>query len=278
MKEADELYEKGEYKEAADAYRKIVRIYRVALDAVAPQLAAAVTADEKAAIEIGGGVRFDFVLIRPGTFTMGSVDGESDEQPMHSVTITRPFYLGTVEVTQRQWAQAMDADPSRFKGADMPVDSVSWYDCREFLKKLNEISPGHDFRLPTEAEWEYACRAGTTTRYWFGGDDMPMEPFAWVDTTSLNDPHPVGTLQPNPWGLYDMHGNLWEWCSDWHNHDYYRMSPSADPDGPEGGEQKVLRGGSFSNPGPYSRSANRGYFDPHARRNNYGFRIAWTVK
>jgi formylglycine-generating enzyme required for sulfatase activity len=229
-------------------------------------------------IDIGAAAGMDFVLISAGTFEMGSSDGEDQERPQHGVTITKPFYLGKYEVTQAQWAAVMGDNPSFFKGDNMPVDSVSWNDCQEFLKRLNEMAPGHDFRLPTEAEREYACRAGTTTKYWFGGDEVPLEPYAWTDTTSENRPHPVGLLQPNPWGLYDMHGNVWEWCSDWHRGDYYSMSPTEDPRGPSAGEKKVMRGGSWSNPGPYSRSAKRGYYDPTARSNNTGLRVASTAQ
>ena len=212
----------------------------------APTCTAATPADvPQETINLGHHVTMQFARIEPGSFMMGSLEGEGDEDPVHKVAITKPFYLGKFEVTQGQWRAVMGTDPSRFKGGDMPVESVSWYDCQEFLKRLNAMVPGHDFRLPTEAEWEYSCRAGTTSAYWFGGEDMPKEAYAWVETTSGNDPHPVGLLQPNPWGLYDVHGNVWEWCSDWWGHEYYSESPESDPQGPETGDKKVLRGGSF---------------------------------
>jgi len=277
-RQGDELLRGGRFAEAADAYGESAAMCRRAAETLARLRELAGKCEDNVAIDLGNGIKIEFVLVQPGTFEMGSADGESDEVPVHEVAVTRPFFLGKYEVTQQQWRQVMDENPSLFKGDRMPVESVSWYDCQKFLERLNELAPGRDFRLPTEAEREYACRAGTKTTYSFGDADMPLDPYAWVDTTSENEPHPVGLKLPNPWGLYDMHGNVWEWCSDWHSHDYYAESPVDDPQGPPAGDKKVLRGGSWSNPGPYSRSANRGYYDPNARHNNYGLRVAWTER
>ncbi|MCD4780963.1 MAG: SUMF1/EgtB/PvdO family nonheme iron enzyme, partial [Candidatus Omnitrophica bacterium] len=158
-----------------------------------------------------------FVHIKNGEFMMGSKESE-DEQPIHNVTIDRPFYFGIFPVTQREWKAIMGDNPSQFKGDDLPVENVSWNDVQEFIKKLNKKGNTHKYRLPSEAEWEYAARAGTTTRYSFGDDDSKLEEYAWYSENSGNKTHPVGKKGANPWGLYDVHGNIWEWVQDeWHD-------------------------------------------------------------
>ncbi len=200
-------------------------------------------------------VGMEFVLIPAGEFMMGSPEGEGDydERPQHKVIITRPFYMQTTPVTQAQWKKVIGRkflrrtkNPSYFKGDDLPVERVSWKDAQRFLEKLNQKEQKGRYRLPTEAEWEYACRAGSATKYSFGNDEGRLGEYAWYDKNSGGKTHPVGQKKPNAWGLYDMHGNVWEWCSDWYDKDYYRNSPSRNPKGPTNGRYRVLRGGSWS--------------------------------
>ena len=159
--------------------------------------------------------------------------------------ITKPFYLGKYLVTQEQWEAVMGNNPSNFKGPKNPVEEVSWDDCQQFLDKLNDkIGPAEaSSQLPSEAQWEYACRAGSTTRYCFGDDESGLGEYAWYDGNSGGKTHPVGEKKPNAWGLYDMHGNVWEWCQDWYDGGYYAKSPTDDPTGPATGSNRVNRGG-----------------------------------
>jgi len=153
---------------------------------------------------------------------------------------------------------------------------VSWNDAVEFCRRLSKLpeekAAGHVYRLPTEAEWEYACRAGTTTEYSFGDFESQLGEYAWFNGNSDETTHPVGQKKANPWGLYEMHGNVWEWCQDWHSADYYGSSPPADPQGPTRGSSRVLRGGSWCCPRDV-RSANRGRVGPDSRGSNVGFRV-----
>jgi len=214
-----------------------------------------------------------FILVPKGEFMMGSPsneEGRYDDETQHLVKLTKPFYLGETEVTQAQWEKLMGSNRSRFKGDSLPVETVSWNDCRDYLEKA-----GTGYRLPTEAEWEYACRADTTTRFHSGDSDSSLDAVAWYDDNSNRNTHPVARKQPNDWGFYDMHGNVWEWCQDWHG-DYPRGTAS-DPSGPPSGEDRVLRGGSwFLNPWD-CRSANRRRNLPVIRSINYGFRVARTL-
>ena len=169
-----------------------------------------------------------FALIPAGTFQMGSPAGEAgrnDDERQHKVTISRPFYLQTTEVTQGQWQKVMGSNPAHFNtcGKDCPVEQVSWDDAQEFIRKLNQMEKTDTYRLPTEAEWEWACRAKSTGRFSFGDDEAGLKDYAWFDKNSAAKTHPVGQLKPNAWGLYDMHGNVWEWCRDW----YGRVSGRA---------------------------------------------------
>ena len=169
-----------------------------------------------------------FRLIPAGTFQMGSPvdeEGRYDNEQQHQVTISRPFYLQTTPVTQGQWQKVMGNNPSSFTagGQDCPVEQVSWDDAQEFLAKLNRIEEIDTYRLPTEAEWEYACRAESTGRFCFGDDEAGLKDYAWYNNNSAGKTQPVGQLKPNAWGLYDMHGNVWEWCRDW----YGRVSGRA---------------------------------------------------
>jgi formylglycine-generating enzyme required for sulfatase activity len=217
-----------------------------------------------------------FVEIPAGTFLMGSADGESAEQPVHEVTITTPYYLGVTEVTNGQWLAVMGDVPSEWKNADLPVENVSWEDAVAFCSRLSglaaERQAGREYRLPTEAEWEYACRAGTTTEYSFGDDASLLGDFAWFDDNSGLQTHPFGQKRPNGWGLYDMHGNVWEWCSDWDGD--YAAGAVRDPKGPASGSARVLRGGSWLSTAGNCRSADRRRVNPSYRRSSYGFRLA----
>ena len=211
-----------------------------------------------------------FVPISAGTFTMGSPKAESKksgflswlsfnepvsklDQTQHKVTISKPFYLQTTPVTQRQWKRVMGKIPSLFKkcGEDCPVESVSWKDAQEFLKRLNQIESSNNYRLPTEAEWEYACRASATTKYNWGDKGPVCKSGAkngarFDDESECDDigPAPVMTYSPNRWGLYDMHGNVWEWCQDFY--EKYPTGHATDPKGPTSGKGRIVRGGSYT--------------------------------
>ena len=216
----------------------------------------------------------ELVLIPAGKFKMGSPTtefGRHNGETQHEVTITKQFYMGKYEVTQEQWEGVMGINPStKSKGAKLPVTSVSWEDCQEFIKKLNEKTSG-GYRLPTEAEWEYACRAGTKTSYSFG--DYLMKKDANVDMGSSTKV--VGSYKPNAFGLYDMHGNVWEWCEDWRED--YPLGAVTDPKGPATGEDRILRGGSFFDNVSSARSSYRFNYSPTLRNYLlYGFRLART--
>jgi formylglycine-generating enzyme required for sulfatase activity len=218
----------------------------------------------------------EFVLIPSGRFQMGSTSGDDDEKPVHSVEITQPFYLGTTEVTQSQWESVMGHNPSGFKRVDRPVENVSWEDVQSFIEKLNGRERGVTYRLPTEAEWEYAARAGTTTAYSFGDSEKQLDEYAWYSGNSGSQTHSVGQKRANGWGLYDMHGNVWEWVSDWYASDYYKRSLQRDPSGPPSGTNRVIRGGSWNNDARNCRSANRNNGHPGNRNDNVGFRLLST--
>jgi len=209
-----------------------------------------------------------FAQIPAGTFEMGSdANPSSDQSPVHQVTISRPFELQTTEVTQAQWRAVMGSDPSHFHGGDLPVEQISWNDAQEFIRRLNKLDPGKGYRLPTEAEWEYACRAGSTDQGWGGVDDV-----AWWHRNSEDQTHSVGQRQPNGWGLYDMLGNVWEFTADWK--DSYPAGPVTDPTGPAHGYYKVLRGGSWFDVPAAANAAFRASPAPDEKANSWGFRLA----
>jgi len=215
------------------------------------------------------------VLIPTGEFLMGSPDGDpsafAGEQPQHGVRITKPFYLGVTAVTQEQYEGVMGTNPSRFKGAQLPVEDVSWDDAVAFCRKLGS-QERLSYRLPTEAEWEYFCRAGSTSQWCFGDDESLLEEYAWYEKNSGHTTHPVGEKKPNGWGLHDMHGNVWEWCSDWYG--TYAATALDDPRGPMAGSFRVIRGGSWYYGARYCRSAHRSRGTPGSRYNSLGFRLA----
>ena len=219
----------------------------------------------------------EFVLIPAGKFMMGSPSDEMDrydsEGPAHEVTIKNPFYLGKYPVTQKQWEKVMGSNPSRFKGDNLPVEQVSWDDVQIFIKKLAEMEGTDKYRLPSEAEWEYGCRAGTTTRYFFGGEDSKLGDYAWYYGNSGYKIHPIGQKKPNSWGLYDIHGNVWEWVQDkWH--DNYEGAPSDGSAWEDGdSSRRVMRGGGQNCIARDCGSAGRARNDPSNRDAGVGFRL-----
>jgi formylglycine-generating enzyme required for sulfatase activity len=222
-------------------------------------------------IDLGNGGKMDFVLIRAGSFLMGSETSRPDEKPVTKVTITRPFYLGKFEVTQEQWQAVMGTNNGFYKGTNLPVEQVSWNDCQEFVAKLKEKVRGYEFRLPTEAEWEYACRAGTTTEYSHGDGATNLAEYAWSTGNAERRTHAVGEKKPNPWGLHDIHGNVWEWCQDWYG--AYPGGEVTDPTGASSGTARVIRGGSWSHPARDLWSSFRLKFRPDFRFRSIGVRV-----
>ena len=227
-----------------------------------------------------------FAYIAPGTFTMGSPEDESDgytDETQHQVTLTQGYYMQTTEVTQGQWQAVVGSNPSSFSscGSDCPVDQVSWNDVQAFINKLNQKGEG-TYSLPTEAQWEYAARAGSTTAFANGeitetncGYDPNLDAMGWYCYNSGSTPHPVAQKTPNAWGLYDMHGNVSEWCQDWYDSDYYNSGFVTDPAGPSSGSKRVFRGGSWSFLSTFCRSARRKSNDPDsAWYGSLGFRLA----
>jgi formylglycine-generating enzyme required for sulfatase activity len=238
------------------------------------------------------------VLIPKGKFMMGSPpdeEGSGDDERRHEVTISRDYHLGMHEVTQAQYTKIMGKNPSHFQGdavaerhpetnrvvkdvdsANHPVEQVSWEDAVEFCQRLSalpeEKKAGRVYRLPSEAEWEYACRAGTKTAYSFGSDEKSLVNFGWCGPNSTGMTHAVGLKKANAWGLYDMHGNVWEWCADWYGE--YPKGPATDPRGPEAGSDRVNRGGGWCFGAVYCRSARRYRLVPSARLSVLGFRVA----
>ena len=219
-------------------------------------------------------IGLQLVPIRGGTFQMGSEHGHSDERPLTQVTL-RDFALGKTEVTQRQWQAVMRGNPSRFRGADQPVENVSWDSAMAFCRKLTEqaraagkLPEGFEFTLPTEAQWEYACRAGSTGDY--AGE---LEAMAWFDSNSGLKTHPVGTKQANAWGLHDMNGNVLEWCHDWFQ-DHLPGGQVAEPAGPSSGSFRVYRGGGWSGDAGNCRFSHRFKIAPDDLYDGLGFRLA----
>lgn len=242
--------------------------------------------------EITNSIGMKLKLIPAGEFLMGAPKSDGDandsEKPQHKVRITKSFYLGVTEVTQAEYEKVMGKNPSTFskegKRADRvsgedtsrhPVERVRWQDAVEFCKRLS-AKEGATYRLPTEAEWEYACRAGTTTRFCFGNDEESLGNYAWFRENSKRKTHPVGQKKPNAWGLYDMHGNVFEWCQDCFDVSYGSERAVTDPKRLAGGFGRLLRGGSFVGTAGALRSTYRNYNRPSDRDRNYGFRPVRT--
>ena len=237
--------------------------------------------------EIANTIGAKMALIGPGSFIMGSTTGPGEERPAHRVKLTKGFYMGVTEVTQKQWESVMPDNRSRYKGDDRPVTNVTLEDCVEFCKLLTQkeraqgkLPEGAEYRLPTEAEWEYACRAGAKTKYGFGDSETDLGEYAWYSVNSGRT-QPVGTKKPNAWGLFDMHGNVWEWCSDWDGS--YSAGETEDPTGAPAGasyHKRVFRGGSWGSTAAYCRSAARNACqnNPHYYRlSGLGFRLVRTL-
>lgn len=252
---------------------------------------------QEISVGLPGDTSMEFVWIQPGAFTMGSPEGEpgrlAAEGPQHDVTISQGFYLGKFEITQSQWQSVMGASgtekwQARFVRIDPehPAVYISWEDMQTFIKTLNFLHGLNDsgqgplYRLPTEAEWEYAARAGTTTRWSFGDEEAQLGDHAWYEANAwsveMRYAQPVGTRRPNPWGLHDMHGNVWEWVQDWHGADYYSSASVTAPRGPSTGDTRVLRGGGFSDVAKGLRSACRLRHVPPARGYSMGARLLRT--
>ena len=223
------------------------------------------------------GVSFDMIAVEGGTFTMGATseqgsDAYDDEKPAHQVTLSS-YYIGKTEVTQELWQAVMGSNPSKFSGTNLPVEKVSWEDCQSFVIKLNELT-GKNFRLPTEAEWEYAARGGNKSNgFKFSGGNNIAE-VAWYSKNGNKISHPVATKAPNELGIYDMSGNVWEWCSDWYSSSYYTSSSQTNPTGPNSGSYRVYRGGSWSGNDRYCRVSHRDSNYPSYRFNYVGLRLA----
>jgi formylglycine-generating enzyme required for sulfatase activity len=217
----------------------------------------------------------EFIFIKGGCFDRGDTfgDGDSDERPFHEVCVGG-FWMGKFEVTQGQWERVMGNNPSYFKsGSNYPVEQVSWNDTQEFIQRLNQQS-GKRFRLPTEAEWEYASRSGGKQEKWAGtSSEYDLGDHAWYDKNSGYRTNPVGQKRPNGLGLYDMAGNVWEWCQDWYEKDYYSRRVRDNPKGPDSGQYRVLRGGSWGANPRYVRASYRVRYAPTNRDYYYGFRL-----
>jgi formylglycine-generating enzyme required for sulfatase activity len=225
-------------------------------------------------------IGMEFQYIAAGKFIMGSLvnpmDSYGSEVPIHEVEISKSFYFGKYEVTQSQWLQIMGNNPSYFRncGENCPVEQVTWNQAQEFLRRLNQKENTNKYRLPTEAEWEYACRAGSRSTFGFGDDIQNLEEYGWYVKNSGGSVRPVGQKRPNAWGLYDLNGNVWEWCSDWFDAEYYGKSTPVNPPGPDAGYRRILRGGSWLNYPGYLRCATRYSYDPSQGFFTIGLRIA----
>ncbi|MDD2230008.1 MAG: formylglycine-generating enzyme family protein [Candidatus Cloacimonetes bacterium] len=234
-----------------------------------------------------------FVLVEGGSFSMGSNDGGSDEKPVHQVTIAS-FYIGRYEITQKEWVDVMGSNPSNWKGDNLPVEKVSWYDAVNYcnIRSFKEgFKPCYNrsgdnitcdwkangYRLPTEAEWEYAARGGKYNKGSSYSGSSDLGSVGWYSNNAGSSTHEVGTKAANELGIYDMSGNVWEWCWDWYNSGYYAKSQSSDPIGANSGSTKLLRGGSWSNRDNYSRVTNRAHnYFPDRMYNLIGFRVVRT--
>jgi formylglycine-generating enzyme required for sulfatase activity len=219
-------------------------------------------------------IEMKFAWIPPGAFLMGSNANDDDEEPIHRVKISQGFHMGVFPVTQEQWQAVMGYNPSNFRGDDRPVEMVSWGDCQEFCERLAGLT-SKPIRLPTEAEWEYACRAGMTSDYYNGSDETALKKVGWYSGNSGKQTQPVGKLAPNAWGLYDMHGNVWEWCQD--GYGQYPQGDVTDYIESEESEFRVLRGGSWYVNPVYCRAAIRNWDAPSGRLDHVGCRVVFCL-
>ena len=234
--------------------------------------------DDVITIPVKDGICIELVKVEGGTFMMGATsemkNPNSNEKPVHQVTLTNDYYMGKYEVTQALWQAVMGSNPSEYKGDNLPVETVSWNDCQKFISKLNSLT-GRMFRLPTEAEWEYAARGGKESRGYQYSGSSNISDVAWYDENSGSKTHPVGTKQANELGIYDMTGNVWEWCSDWYSS--YSSSSQTNPTGSDSGSARVSRGGGWFNDASYCRLSVRFYYTPDFRLDILGLRLALSV-
>ena len=218
------------------------------------------------------GVSFTMIAVKGGTFQMGSDDGYEWEKPVHQVTLS-DYYIGETEVTQELWTAVMGSNPSNFTGnMQRPVEKVTWNDCQTFISKLNQLT-GETFRLPTEAQWEYAARGGNQAQGRLYSGSNTIDDVAWYTSNSSSTTHPVKTKAPNELGIYDMTGNVWEWCSDWNG--AYSSAAQTNPTGPATGSERVFRGGSWFHYAAYCRVANRSNNTPASSNFDLGLRLAY---
>jgi len=242
------------------------------------EAAKAFAVEKELSLDLGNAVIIRFALIPAGKFIMGSPPTEKGrrkdyDETRHETTISKPFYLGVYEVTQQQYEAVTGSNHSSLKSANNPVERVSWQDCVQFCDDVSNKT-GMTVRLPTEAEWEYACRAGTDTSFYFGDDESRLDDYAWYSRNSGRTTHPVGEKAPNAWGLYDMYGNVAEWCSDWYGN--YPEQAVRDPLGPDAGPGRIVRGASYTE--NLCRSAARFSVPPGFFPSNFGFRVLANVK
>ena len=269
------------------------------LDTAAPRAQTAPRATVQAETKAyTNSIRMEFIAIPAGSFMMGAGDSDPDadgsEKPQHKVTISKPFSIGKYEVTQAQWEAVMGSNPytldrsnpyynlpgmkERITRPTHPA-TVSWNDAQKFIQGLNAKEGHNRYRLPTEAEWEYAARAGTTTAYSFGDNISDLGRYAWYgEDFASGGTHPVGQKLSNPWGLSDVHGNAWEWVQDWYGENYYAQSPSTDPKGPASGSQRVVRGGSWHQTADSWRSSFGKSYEPDYRGISIGFRLVMAAE
>lgn len=260
----------------------LMRLWLCALGLAVP-LSTSTAAERDLPADMSNCIAMRLVLIRPGVFLMGFKDGGEHERPVHEVKIAKPFYMAATEVTQAQWEAVMGFNPSRVhKGPKLPVTHVNYPSCREFCRRLNLIeraagmlSDNTEYRLPTEAEWEYACRAGSTGQYCFGDDSSKLDEYAWHKGNSAGELHKVACKKPNAWGLFDMHGNVGEWCGDVYRR--YAGRPEAEARGEPSAAFRVVRGGGYDDPAPICRSSDRCSFPSKRRHYSLGLRVVRTV-
>ena len=230
--------------------------------------------DNTLTIPVKNGINIEMVKVEAGSFNMGATPEMKSpyevEKPVHRVTLTNNYYIGKYEVTQALWQAVMGSNPSHFKGDALPVEQVSWNDCQKFITKLNRLT-GKNFRLPTEAEWEYAARGGNKSRgYRYSGSNT-IDDVAWYENDALSQTHPVGTKQPNELEIYDMTGNVMEWCQDWYGS--YSSSPQVNPTGAASGSYRVVRGGGWSDSARDCRTSDRDFISPGGRSSDLGLRL-----
>ena len=224
-------------------------------------------------------IGMEFVSISAGSFIMGEAPSSPKSIRRNTpfkVTISNPFYMGKYEVTQEQWRAIMGNNPAKFQNPQNPIEWISWNDIQLFIRKLNRKEGTDKYRLPTEAEWEYAARAGSSAQYFFGNSEEALEQYAWYWDQLDEKTQPVGRKKPNPWGLHDMYGNVWEWVGDWYGD--YPDAAVTDPQGPSSGSSRVARGGSWRNEAKDCRSSSRNRNAPDRRRDTLGFRLILALE